>query len=346
MAASGGDTPEDQQARVLLTSIHERLAQLSLPAGSLFKDKTRRPDSHISRNVNLDWKREDEKQSRFNVSPMSFSQIVKTFTGPVPDWWCPYDLIGLFLSLLGPAPSTATKYNFYLPLTAVYGRWCARIAGKPERSWKWKPDAKGEGTLPNVFQCTWSLEVDDKTKQHWGKYFLGASTAGDRWEWKITEKNPKSPTYTGAWRQRVEEARFNTLFRCQKIGMVNESAYRDKSAPSQTDANGTMTPYGNCAETYPFIMIFSSNATQNSNSMSGLALQKHFLGDAEWAEYTAVRDTAIWKNLMAPCLNCQVLITQAKATLSKFDIETGQGTPPKPPTPELAPEARVLSVEA
>ncbi|KAM0312404.1 hypothetical protein ACHAPQ_012238 [Fusarium lateritium] len=335
--------PEGQEPRVLLTAIRSRLVDLSLPAGSLFKDKTRRPDSHISRNVNQDWKREDDTQSRFNVSPMSFSQIIKTFTAPVPDWWCPYDLLGLFLSLLGPAPSTATRYNFYLPLTAVYGRWCARIAGKPERGWKWKPDFKGEGTLPWVFQCTWSLEADGK--QHWGKYFLGATNAGDRWEWNITEKDPKSPTYTGAWRKRVEEARFNMLFRCQKIGMVNESAYRDKSAPSQTDPKGSMTPYGNCAETYPFVMIFSSNTTQNSNSVSGLALQRNFLGDGEWAEYTAVRDTAIWKNLMAPCPNCEKLIGQARATLSKFDIEVGQGTPPKPP-PESMLAARELSVEA
>ncbi|KAF4501889.1 hypothetical protein FAGAP_1860 [Fusarium agapanthi] len=346
IAAAGGVGPgQDKEARVLLlTAIRGRLIDLSLPKGSLYMDKTRKPDSHISRNMNLDWKREDETQSRFNVSPMFFREVTKTFNGPVPDWWCPYDLLGLFLGLLGPAPAAADKYNFYLPLTGVYGRWCARIAGKPERSWKWKPDVKGEGTLPYVFQCTWSLEIDDKTKQHWCKYFLGASTAGDRWEDKILEKNPKSPTYTGAWRNRVGEERFKMLYRCQRLVMVRESDYREKNAPSQTDPKGSQVAYGNCAETYPLIMIASSNTTQNLKSMSGLALQKNFLGDEEYAEYKAAPDTAIWKNLMAPCPNCTMLIAMAGATRSKFDLEKGQGTPPKPMKLMLA--AHDLSVEA
>jgi hypothetical protein len=37
-------------------------------------------------------------------------------------YWSPYDLLGLFLSFMGPAPDRATKRNFYLPITAVYGR--------------------------------------------------------------------------------------------------------------------------------------------------------------------------------------------------------------------------------
>ncbi|KAG5755186.1 hypothetical protein H9Q70_002211 [Fusarium xylarioides] len=341
MAASGSD----QEVRDLLTAIRGRLIDLSLPNGKLYKDKKRRPDSHISRNVNLDFKREDEKSSKFTVSPIFFRQITKTFKGPAPDWWCPYDLLGLFLSLLGPAPSTATKYNFYLPLTGVYGRWCARIAGKPERNWKkWKPDAKGEGTLPYVFQCTWSLEVDDSTKKHWARYFLGASTAGDKWENKITEKDPKSPTYTGAWRERVGEERFKMLYRCQRLVMVRESDYREKNAPSQTIADGSMVAYGNCAETYPFIMISSSNTTQNLKYMSGLALQKNFLRDEEYAEYKAAPNTPIWENLMAPCPNCTMLIAMAGATRSKFDREKGQGTPPKPLGLTLA--AQDVSVEA
>ncbi|KAG4266855.1 hypothetical protein FPRO04_13031 [Fusarium proliferatum] len=340
MTKAGGAGPEDQETRDLLTAIRCRLIDLSLPRGSLYMDKTRRPDSHISRNMNLDWKREDKTSSKFNVSPMFFRQITKTFKGPAPDWWCPYDLLGLFLGLLGPAPSTATKYNFYLPLTGVYGRWCARIAGKPEKSWKWEPDVKGEGTLPYVFQCTWSLEVDESTKKHWAKYFLGASTAGDNWE----IKNPKSPRYTGAWRERVGEDRFKMLYRCQRIVMVRESDYREKNAPSQTAANGSKVAYGNCAETYPFIMISSSNTTQNLKSMSGLALQKNFLKDGEYAEYNAAPGTAIWENLMAPCPNCTMLIAQVGATRSKFDLEKGQGTPPKPLALILA--AQDVSVEA
>ncbi|KAF5593442.1 hypothetical protein FPANT_5138 [Fusarium pseudoanthophilum] len=328
MAASGSD----QEAKDLLARIRSRLIDLSLPAGSLFKDRKRRPDSHISRNVNLDWKIEDATSSKFNVNPMFFRQITKTFNGPAPDWWCPYDLLGLFLGLLGPAPAAADKYNFYLPLTGVYGRWCARIAGKPERGWgKWT-GVKGEGTLPYVFQCTWTLEVDDSTKQHRAKYFLGASTAGDRWENKIINPSNKSPTYTGAWRDRVGEERFKMLYRCQRPVMVRESDYRDRNAPSQTDANGSMFVIA----LLKFLSIANHptpgyrDTTQNLKYMSGLALQKNFMRGGEWAEYEAAPNTPIWANLMAPCPNCTMLIAMAGATRSKFDIEQGQGTPPKP----------------
>src|SRR5207248_8819204 len=65
------------------------------------------------------------------------------------DDWSPYDLLGLFLSFMGPAPGGATKRNFYLPMTAVYGRWCRQIAGSYPRN-----------TIcdsPFMFQCTWCI---------------------------------------------------------------------------------------------------------------------------------------------------------------------------------------------
>lgn len=222
-----------------------------LPNGSLYKDATKQPDSHIARLLDQDWKKDDEKTSKFIVSGWSFRQTIQTFIGPVPDWWCPYDLLGLFFSLLRPAPSAANKNNFYLPLTAVYGRWCSRIAGHSERKWKWTPDIQGEGSLPYVFQCTWHTEVDENTKQHWGQYFLGASTAGDSFE---TLKD--SERYTGSWRERVQEARFNMLFRCQKIPMVQINDFKDKTAPNMKIAGRAMVPFGNCAETYPFAIRF------------------------------------------------------------------------------------------
>lgn len=225
----------------------------SLPNGSLYQDVKLRPLSHIARLVNQDWNKNDETSSRFTVRGWTLKPSTQNSAGPIPDWWCPYDLLGLFLSLLGPAPSAADKNNFYLPLTAVYGRWCARIAGRPDAKWgNWKPTVKGEGNLPFVFQCTWRLQVDGSTKKHWGQYFLGASTAGDRFE---TRKS--SDTYTGAWRERVQEARFNMLYKCQNIGMVQVNDFTDKTAPNmQKKADRNMVPYGNCAETYPFAIRF------------------------------------------------------------------------------------------
>lgn len=58
----------------------------------------------------------------------------------------------------GQAPTTASKRNFYLPLTAIYRRWCAKlIRGPPRRTW------------PRVFQCTWTQG---------GEFHLGASRGG------------------------------------------------------------------------------------------------------------------------------------------------------------------------
>ncbi|KAN0085539.1 hypothetical protein V8E54_002006 [Elaphomyces granulatus] len=58
-------------------------------------------------------------------------------------YWSPYDLLGLFLSLMGP-PAAATKRNFFLPLTAMYARWCGQIGDihvqllLVYKQWPWK----------------------------------------------------------------------------------------------------------------------------------------------------------------------------------------------------------------
>jgi hypothetical protein len=77
-------------------------------------------------------------------------------------YWSPFDLLGLFLSFMGPAPDCATKRNFYLPITAVYGWWCYQIAGR---------DYGGVGNIPYMFQCTWRTGPPA-----W--FFLGSSLAG------------------------------------------------------------------------------------------------------------------------------------------------------------------------
>jgi hypothetical protein len=56
------------------------------------------------------------------------------------DYWSLFDLFGLFLSSLGPAPHGATKQLFYLPVTAVCG-WCREIGSTSQR--------------PYMLQCTW-----------------------------------------------------------------------------------------------------------------------------------------------------------------------------------------------
>ncbi|GAB0146633.1 hypothetical protein EsHS_00007026 [Epichloe bromicola] len=266
----------------LLEEVYKYIKDLSLPEGALYKDNTRKPFSHIARLLNDKFKQESETEgetSKFFVNGWTIvpsidpSMMEEKKPGKKPGWWCPYDLLGLFLSLLGPAPAAADKNNFYLPLTAVYARWCSRIAGRPDEKWKWEPSDHGEGPLPYVFQCTWHTTVDEKTKQHCGQYFLGASTAGD--EFRIE---------TGSWREEVQEARFNMLFACQKVSMVQENDFREKKAPNMNRPAGTQVPFGNCAETYPFAIRFSGDMTQNKNSMAGLALKRDFM-EKEYPDY-------------------------------------------------------------
>ena len=101
------------------------------------------------------------------------------------DYWSPYDLLGLFLSFMGPAPDGATKRNFYLPITAVYGRWCRQIAGRDPGG--------GVGDLPYMFQCTWCIRSGQPTR-----FFLGSSLAGYDW----------TPDLTGTWKTVLRRARF------------------------------------------------------------------------------------------------------------------------------------------
>lgn len=71
-------------------------------------------------------------------------------------YWCSFDLLGRFLSIMGPAPTKATISNFYLPLTTMYNRWCAAISFTP----------------PSTFSCLWKGQGCDK-----GSFYLGASIA-------------------------------------------------------------------------------------------------------------------------------------------------------------------------
>jgi len=80
---------------------------------------------------------------------------------------------------MGPAPDGATKRNFYLPMTAVYGRWCRQIAGSLP--------SNGVCDIPYMFQCTWCIPSGDSGQPT--RFFLGSSLAGYDW----------TPDLTGMW---------------------------------------------------------------------------------------------------------------------------------------------------
>ncbi|KAF7115228.1 hypothetical protein CNMCM5793_001655 [Aspergillus hiratsukae] len=109
----------------------------------------------------------DEKQ--FDLRKSSFKDI---------DFWASPNMLGFLLGLLGPAPAGATKRNFYLRLTAMFGKWCQRLCS---------------ARLPTVVQCPWSTAD--------GRYCLGASMSGHDAEKRTT----------GSWLAVLNRARFSVI---------------------------------------------------------------------------------------------------------------------------------------
>lgn len=146
-----------------------------------------------------------------------------------PPFWNSYDLLGLFLSTIGPAPGSANKKQFFFPLTAMYGWWCFAI-GPPNL------DRPGAGVnFPSCFQCTWK-EVSLALPV----FFLGASFGG--FSGNGLRKN------SFFWRRLVMYERFKLL---SIRTPFDESPKRGPVGPK--DMPGSR--YGNCAETYPFVSL-------------------------------------------------------------------------------------------
>ena len=197
-----------------------------------------RPDQHIYRRANPAWipDRPDRprRENRPPLPPQPLATISKfrmrRYLHNNRDYWSPYDLLGLFLSLMGSAPAGATKRNFYLPLTAVYGRWCRQIAGSLPHN--------GICDIPFMFQCTWCIPSGNSGQPT--RFFLGSSLAGYDWR----------PELTGTWELVLKRARFDLV----DGGLLRQAGYDfDNSPVIDQSMTGDGTRFGNCAETYPFL---------------------------------------------------------------------------------------------
>lgn len=193
----------------------------SIPKVSSYKAGTRfQPDQHILRSRNDNWPDPPvpEPNDRSKSKLLSYPHNSRSFSNP-------YDLLGLFLSSLDPAPIGATKSNFYLPLTAVYGRWCAQIAGNR---------IGGAGFVPCMFQCTWHKKDGERSQ-----FFLGSSLAG------------YEARRAGTWELVVKRGRFNLL----SDTLLAEGRYDFDSSPTLSNKKTPGTRFGNCAETHPFLKL-------------------------------------------------------------------------------------------
>jgi hypothetical protein len=213
------------------------LFNYSFPNGADFRaGPSLTPDQHIYRRANPAWiPRRPDRPRRGDRPPLPPQPLatmskfrVRRYLHNDRDYWSPYDLLGLFLSFMGSAPDGATKRNFYLPMTAVYGRWCRQIAGSLP--------SNGIRDLPFMFQCTWCIPSGDSGQPT--RFFLGSSLAGYDW----------TPESTGTWEMALRRARFDLV----DGDPLRQAGYDfDNSPILQQKESGTR--FGNCAETYPFL---------------------------------------------------------------------------------------------
>ncbi|KNB12403.1 hypothetical protein FOXG_12007 [Fusarium oxysporum f. sp. lycopersici 4287] len=117
-------------------------------------------------------------------------------------YWCHYDLLGLFLPLMGPTLPNSARFNFFLPLTAVYARWCFTIGGSRDINKLHDAQAMafigktGHGPPPAIFQCTWGPGQKSKVD-----FSLGASMGGQNF----------APKQLSDWKTRFQRSQFGLL---------------------------------------------------------------------------------------------------------------------------------------
>ncbi|KAL7905451.1 hypothetical protein GGI35DRAFT_460747 [Trichoderma velutinum] len=332
-----GDLRTDDHFK-LLSDIYDQIKSLAATKGDNYVAP--KGPSHIYRKLNPRFG--GKKQGKDpNVSNFLLETWTNKYNGGPDgreiqlDYWCIYDLIGLFFSLLGSAPVAANRNNFFLPLTAVYARWCTRLAGRLLNTASRQGDEPGVGEVPTMFQCTWR-DRDDGT----GKYFfLGASMAGDSF--------PKTPSGND-WKDTVQRWRFGMLLAHQQTPMVLSIEFLRTEPDREASATGNI--WGNCAETFPFIHCMTSEINSNRN-VQGLALSKTFVEQRELLlDYTGYSDGKIWQSVRGPCKNCEEIVRRVSGNLPRFaddfemDMAPVRGNAPAPPQePEIeAAEAFVI----
>ncbi|KAI1457416.1 hypothetical protein F4805DRAFT_178044 [Annulohypoxylon moriforme] len=303
----------DELTNKYLQDTLSKIKIVALPDGKRFKDPKLTPDSHFARTSNEEWKnkkwegKEEERNreiSKFilNEWPNKFRRGPRDAGVQVP-YWNPYDLLGYFFSVLGPAPQAANKNNYFLPLTAVYARWCAQIAGTAPKAYGYPEVSNpGAGNWPFMYQCTWWDDPANPTKK-W--FFLGASLGGDWW------REPEVGTFSKV----VQKHRFDMLLKCSLAKIVKAGDFTQKT-PEQR-AGGNQNGYGSCAEGYPFAELMSSDKVKNTH-LYGLALKRDFMRDPNLRNYIGTRDGVVWTNIAAPCRNCSALIIKAGARPEQF----------------------------
>ncbi|KAI1098282.1 hypothetical protein F4804DRAFT_132055 [Jackrogersella minutella] len=239
------ETEEEKSGKALISKILGHIKSLcSDPEGPHFSEPP--PKQHIYRKEVGDKNQKklnvinDDGQWRFNGFPISHAETEarKKF------FWSHIDLLGLFFSKLGPAPQGADKYNFFLPLTAVFARWSRHLV-------------KGKLNSPNMYQCTWAEPEPGSGKRT--EFSLGASLGGFQ---------PKSLG------DNLRRTRFAMLSGFRNVTEVTINDW-DTGNPlpwAFEHSQERLWKFGNCAETYPLFQLLAESDEQTTTY--GVALRK------------------------------------------------------------------------
>jgi hypothetical protein len=183
----------------------------SLPNGHEYNAPHLQPSQHISRSVNPAWTATPQAQTR-----LSKFKVSKHFHWGIP-YWSPADLLGLFLAKTGPAPPAATKLSFFLPLTAMFGRWVKQLIG----------------TNAFMYNCTWRVSATGQAH-----FFLEASLTGYNVRVDLV----------GQWSRVIQKARYRLV----AGEFLSLHGWSFSCSPARMCGSAS-TRFGNCAETYPFV---------------------------------------------------------------------------------------------
>ncbi|MCJ1459959.1 hypothetical protein MMC28_010338 [Mycoblastus sanguinarius] len=106
----------------------------------------------------------DEKD---NLRPQAL-----TFEGKSIDYFSVYDVLGWFMTVIGPAPKDATKENYLVPMSHLFCRWSTEFADGNE-----PPRMSSIVHLPSISQSLISVDVwGDSTPD----VALGATMAANK----------------------------------------------------------------------------------------------------------------------------------------------------------------------
>ncbi|KAI2465286.1 hypothetical protein F4781DRAFT_435560 [Annulohypoxylon bovei var. microspora] len=239
------ETDDEKSGKALIEKILNHIKSLCFdPEGSNFSAPL--PKQHIYRKEVGDKKPKplnvinDDAAWRFNGFPISYKEIEarKKF------FWSHVDLLGLFFTKLGPAPLGADKYNFFLPLTAVFARWSRYLI------------KKSLGPT-NMFQCTWAEHEPGSGKRT--EFSLGASLGG---------------FHSKSLGDNLRRTRFAMLSEFRNVTEVSIKDWNTGNPlPWEFDnSQEKLWKFGNCAETYPLFQLLSELDDQTKTY--GVALRK------------------------------------------------------------------------